>query len=195
MFESGEVERLRSRAERLRNFEERPRNSQERRLRGPRTVLPSSIRQEYLYLYLHLFLYLYLHLFLYLYLHLFLYLYSVFPLVSVLYSNLYFSSKEEEDGGADYLGGGGEEAASLVRGLRLQDPQRGHGTFLHFRLFVNPLFCILEDHYQSHVKGDVLPGCNCEASGRRQCLSLDPNFPRPCFSFHHRCGILSLYLC
>ena len=123
MFESGEVERLRSRAERLRNFEERPRNSQERRLRGPRTVLPSSIRQEYLYLYLHLFLY----------------LYSVFPLVSVLYSNLYFSSKEEEDGGADYLGGGGEETASLVRGLRLQDPQRGHGTFLHFRFFVNCL--------------------------------------------------------
>ena len=59
MFESGEVERLRSRAERLRNFQENPRNSQERRLRGSRTVLPSSIRQEHLYLYLHLFLYLY----------------------------------------------------------------------------------------------------------------------------------------
>ena len=37
-------------------------------------------------------------------------------------------SKEAEDGGAVYLGRGGEGRPRLVRGLRLQDPQRGHGT-------------------------------------------------------------------
>ena len=37
-------------------------------------------------------------------------------------------SKEAKDGGAVHLGGGGEGRPRLVRGLRLQDPQRGHGT-------------------------------------------------------------------
>ena len=37
-------------------------------------------------------------------------------------------SKEAKDGGAVHLGGGGEGRPRLVRGLRLQDPQWGHGT-------------------------------------------------------------------
>ena len=76
MFESGEQrqrnsqERSRNLQEKSRNFQESPRNSQERRLRESRTVLPSSIRLEYisvckkyiyLYFYLHLYLYLYFH--------------------------------------------------------------------------------------------------------------------------------------
>ena len=70
--------------------------------------------------------------FLYFYLHLYFHLY--------LQSNMSFRSKEEEDGGAVHLGRGGESPSSLVRGLCLQDPQRGHGTFLSI------VFCVVYPH-------------------------------------------------
>ena len=59
-------------------------------------------------------------------------------------------------------------------------------------LFYFPLCClfsqILSRCHESNLKGDVLPGGHCEASGGRQCLPLDSNFPRPCLSLHHCCG-------
>ena len=71
--------------------------------------------------------------------------------------------------------------------------------------FLCIVFCLrslyLSRCHKSDLKGDVLPGGDCEASRGRQCLPLDSNFPRPCLSLHHRCGrfscllSLNLYLC
>ena len=95
--------------------------------------------------------------------------------------------KEAEDGGAVHLGGGGEGRPRLVRGLRLQDPQRGHGTLqlVVFYFWISKL----------SSKGDVLSGGNCEAPRGRQCLSLDPHLPCPCLPIHYCCGRLCHGLC
>ena len=81
-----------------------------------------------------------------------------------------------------HLGGGGEGRPRLVRGLRLQDPQRGHGTLqlVVFYFWIS----------KRSSKGDVLSGGDREAPRGRQCLSLDPHLPCPCLPIHYCCGIL-----
>ena len=94
--------------------------------------------------------------------------------------------KEAEDGGAVHLGGGGEGRPRLVRGLRLQDPQWGHGALqlVVFYFWISKL----------SSKGDVLFGGNCEAPRGRQCLSLDSHLSCPCLPIHYCCGILGMVL-